>query len=300
MKKRKTSKVVTKIFAVLFVVAVLVAGFWMVVRGFTALEHYSRVYKNPLVVTATVTSYGTYDDEGDTDYRSYVSYEVDGKKYEKIRYEDKDYRSDLNPIGTQVELKVSPEDPSSTISSLKSDTIMLVGFFFVLSIAAALWNIGISNMRSKKNSAIPDTEVLEKDLKLTVLGRFSLAIWILVSVLLFVLVWRYPVIMPRWISVAAVVCLILWLISVFKAARDIRLINNAEYEIRRDVLIDKNHDSSDGDTYELTYKSQDKEWKTTVTKEVYHNTQKGDTVVAVHLPGKEKPLIHYDVSGDAS
>lgn len=43
------------------------------------LEHYIRVYQNPMTVTATVIQHETHRDDGDTKYKSIISYTVQRK-----------------------------------------------------------------------------------------------------------------------------------------------------------------------------------------------------------------------------
>ena len=111
-------------------------AFIMVVMALDDMAHYQRVWDEPITVDAVITSHDSYEDsEGDIDYYSYASYEIDGDFYE-VTYETKNSKKRLTPIGTEVQLQVSPEDPSAKMSALKSSGVAFLiflsnSYFFV-------------------------------------------------------------------------------------------------------------------------------------------------------------------------
>lgn len=75
--------------ALVVLVAIAVAMGVFLMKPLQASEHYLQVWKNPVTVTATVTDYDSYDDDGDTDYQSFISYDYNGVHYENIQYENR-------------------------------------------------------------------------------------------------------------------------------------------------------------------------------------------------------------------
>lgn len=299
-KKRVTSESVLKIISIIAVVFMLFVSVWILVKGFISIEHYNRVYMKPVAVTATVTYYDSYDNDGDTDYRSYVSYEVNGKKYTGIRYEDKGDKSKLTPIGEQVKIEVSPEDPSVTMKALKGDCLMLWMAWLPCLMVAGLWNFTLKGVRSKGNTGVPDKETLEKDLKLTILSHFAQPLFLTSAIITTVITLRYSGLVPEWLIIVPAVLFIALLVVVFNSIKDIKIVNNEEYTISRDKLVNKKYETSeDSATYTLYYRSGDKEWQTSVSRANYNKAKIGDMVEAVYLPNKKRPLMHYNISGDA-
>lgn len=90
----------------------------MAIKGVSAviaMEHYHRAMQAPLVVYADITGWQHAEEGSDNGYK--VSYTVDGKAYEQTLYPDTDTRFLTTDRGTQVVLKVSPEDPSVQLLS---------------------------------------------------------------------------------------------------------------------------------------------------------------------------------------
>lgn len=278
---------------------VLIIGF--LVEPITQMEHYNRVYKNPVTVQATVIKHDDYDDDGDTDYRSYIFYRVGDTMYANIRYEDKDKQSDLTPIGQTVEVQVSPEDPTKLISSLVSDGQLLVVTIPLFSIMMSLvLHILIIRKRSNKLPGTPDRETIVQDILMTIRGRMFRFFWILVSVGYLLLCWRYPSQFQHKTMIAASLCGAAWLWCVCRDMRDSRIAKRQEFDIRRDTLVQKEYiPDSEGDTYKLHFRSGDKYWDTNVSKRYFDSMSEGSTVLAVYMPGKKKPMLHYNVFGDA-
>ena len=253
------------------------------------------------MVTATVTDHGiSYDDEGNDDYTSSVSYEVNGVRYKDKHYETVNNKKALTPIGTKVQLEVSPEDPGILISTLKNSYAALL--FGIVSFSLLLtfeWKLILFRMRSADLLHAPDAETIQKDANLTVSGRFAPLFFLSLSVFGGLLLWRYSPLIPDWVDIVVLVCAAIGLWRLLVLVRDIRIVKNTDYEVRRDVLISKEITTSDdGDTYNLTYRSKDGTWSTTTSERNYNSIKKGDTIVAVYLPGKNHPLIHYDLEGD--
>lgn len=305
--RKKTDSKASIIFAIVVGILLIFAPIMMIISAVDTLkdmEHYQRVYQDAITVTATVSAHDSYIDESedyvtDTDYRSYVSYVVDGKKYSHVEYEDKDTKDKLTPVGTQLELQVSPEDPSVLLISLKSGIVMLIIASFLLSGGlSTVYKTVISNKRSKEIHSTPDRETIQKDMKLSVQAQFGRPFWLLLLAFFIFLCLRYPAVVGNLGMLLVAVSGVCWLIFMCITIRDYKRIKNENYEIRRDVLIEKKCiPDSEGDTYKLIYRSGEKTWKKTTNKESYEKATEGDTVMSVYLPKKKQPLLHYDING---
>ncbi len=288
------------ILVITFILVVIVLS---VVFPIMSLEHYNRVKDNPLVVTATVTSHSEYDDDGDTKYRSHVSYTVNGVRYTDKEYQDENERHLLTPRGTQVTIYVSPEKPDVQLQELEQNGRVM--YFSPLAVAyfvAYVWKTIFKYKRSNNVFHVPETETIKKDAKLTIIGNFHLAFWLMLSATYAFCVFRYPTVLKNNIMLCVIaITAIIWIWRVICALHNFSLINKDEFEIRHDVLIKKEiYSGDDSDTYELTYRSGDKTWKTKTNYRNYNKSKEGDRVISLFLPNRKKPLMHYDSSGDAS
>ena len=100
----------------------------------------------------------------------------------------------------------------------------------------------------------------------------------------------------------AVGSIVIWLISLVVAIGCLRVIKNQEYRVPRDILVEKStsYDSEDGFTYTLTYQTDcGTRWDKNTTERIYTILNEGSGVIAVYMPGKQKPLLHYDLWGNA-
>lgn len=298
---KKNSKVLAIILCSILPVFMLVVALSPTIRILTDMEHYQRVYQNPITVTATVTNHDTKESDEDTDYLSYISYVVNGVQYKNVTYENKNKEAELTPVNTQIEVQVSPEDPSRLISDLKSEALELFLWAIILSsIITIAYSFLIKSRRSKEMQNTSDREVIERDMKLTVQSRFFRPLSLLLLVFFVFLLLRYPVILKKEAFIAVAICAVFWLWSMYTTIRDYRYIKNENYEIRRDVLIEKKYiPDSDGDVYKLKYSSDEKTWTTNTDKKTYEKIKEGDIISAVYLPKKKKPLLHYDINGTA-
>ena len=297
------SKWVGVIFTIAAILGTVVIVGGMLFKGIIDLEHYTRVYQNPLRATATVIRHEVDENDDDTDYLSYISYTVNGVRYADIRYENKNKNAELTPIGQKVTVEVSPEDPSVLIADLlKTRFSTEFSTIMVAFVAAAGWRGWTHRKRSKNLVGAPDQEQLERDLRLTVYGRMSLSSWLILAILTGALWWRYPLFIEGWVKYVAVGSIVIWLISLVVAIGCLRVIKNQEYRVTRDILVEKStsYDSEDGFTYTLTYQTDcGTRWDKNTTERIYTILNEGSGVIAVYMPGKQKPVLHYDGWGNA-
>lgn len=271
------------------------------INGHVDMEHYQRVCKKPLTVTATVTKHDTYEDsDDDTHYDTYISYVAEGVEYKNILYSSESSEKKQIPMNTQLEVDVSPEDPSALLSNLRATaTIVYLFAPITLSLIISIYVSLLPCLRSGSLTDTKDTEIIVKDMKLTIMSRFFRPFSFILTVYFFFLCVRYPDINLIKTAIAGAVCCIVWLWRLYRTICDFRYIKNEEYEIRRDVLESKriSSDSNDGAVYCLTYRSGEKTWEHKTSRKHYYDAETGDKITAVYLPGKKKPLLHYDKNG---
>lgn len=265
----------------------------MVLSPFSDMEHYRQVWQDPISVTATVTDHRSYNDDGDTDYTSYITYSYDGTRYTDYEYENRDNKEDLTPIGTTVTVQISPKDPSRQISQLKSSSniVPFVLFLLFLGLSSVY---SLVQRQALSYAVLPDTQTICRDIKIKVRSRMARPFFLLCILGYGFLYLRYSVlfgIIPLMISLAAAAG---WLFCMFTTIRDYRRADRGDYELRRDVLVDKK-DFSDAESssYILCYKSGERTWKSSTDFGTYNRAKIGDVTVAVYLPGKKKPIVHY-------
>lgn len=294
--------VLTVVGILLAVVMMAVMVCFFVVKPIRAAEHYLQVWKNPVTVTATVTEHDSYDDEGDTDYRSYISYEYNGVHYDNIQYEDCSDREDLTAVGTAVNVQVSPKDPSKQIDQLKgAGKLLHIGWFMPAFALAFVYHFLVNSRMSKDCLGTPDMDTVQRDLKIHILGRFWGAFSFLCMLGYGLMYWRYSPLLGKIPLIIAGVCCPLWLWNLLIGIRDYRYVKLGEFQLHRDVLVNKEikTDSEGSDSYHLYYQSADRKWDTTTNAENYQKAQIGSSVLAVYLKGKNKPTLHYDHRGNA-
>lgn len=288
---------------VLVMLAVFGAMIWfMLIRPIRFAEHYLQVYQNPVTVTATVTEHESYDDDGDRDYRSYISYDYNGVHYDDIQYEDCGDREDLTAVGTVVNVQVSPKDPSQRIDRLKgTGKYLYIGFFLTACALAFLYHFLVNSRMSEDCLGTPDMDTVQRDLKLHILGRLWGAFSFLCMVGYGLMYWRYSPLLGKIPLIIAGVCCPLWLWNLLIGIRDYRYVKLGEFQLHRDVLVNKEikTDSEGSDSYHLYYQSADRKWDTITNEENYQKAQIGSSVLAVYLKGKNKPTLHYDHRGNA-
>ena len=265
-------------------------------------EHYLQVWQNPAAVTATVTKHDSYDDEGDTDYESFITYVYDGVRYENMDYENCDTAAELTPIGTQITLQISPKDPTRQMEDLKRSRLLLplsVALASLLLTGVYIWLQRRSLTKGCRGT--PDTDMVQNDLKIKIRSRFMRPFLLLCVVGNCLVYWRYSVLQVNAAVTAASVCGLFWLWCMLTTIRDYRRVENENYQLRQDVLVDKKESSdSDSTYYHLYYQSGQRKWKASTSEKSYHKARIGDAVVAVYLPGKKKPILHYNHDGNAT
>lgn len=268
-------------------------------RPFADMEHYLRVWENPVTVSAVVTDHNSYDDDGDTDYRSYITYIYDDVRYIDFPYEDRDKEADLTPLGTEVTVQISPLNPKQQISQLKRSGSR-VPFTSILLFAslAGIYILIQKSFRPKHTRGIPDTETIRKDIQAKIRRRFLRPFLLLCWVGYSFLYWRYSISLSQTPLFLAGISGAGWLYCMFATIRDYRCAENDDFELHRDLLVDKQEYEDDGSyTYWLCYQRGDRTWKTKVKADVFSRAKIGDSVVAVYLPGRKKPIVHYDSDG---
>ena len=247
-------------------------------------EEYRRVYDNVLSLTAIVTKHDSYWESGDehqsgeTRYRSYVSYVANGVRYTE-EYENESKEKYLTPVGEQVTIQVSPENPQRRVSELWGFSIAMPLILIPMSaFIAPVWRY---MLRRRRNSCgTPDQETVERDLRLTVWGRYSLCFWLLLAAGWGIIYWRYQAVLGIWVLILAVIASAMWIWCLARVIRDLHNVTNQAYTQKRK-------------TKQVTEQSaKDSNAATTL--------QKTQSTLEIYLPKRESPVLCYDINGKAS
>lgn len=280
----------------LALIVLAIVGEFVVQMG--EMEHYRRVYRKPLYVEAMVTRY----EEGDDSTDAYVDYMANGLMYKDVFYESKWDVAELPPIGDTVRIPVSPIDPSKSLEDLeKSKYMSMFLMTFLLMCMAFAWLAVMQSRRSKGVVGMPEPEVLQRDLRLTIYGRFWLAFWVLFTIATVLMYLRYRMILGGVMLLSTIAGAVMSVVCASRVSRDLGYLKAGDYVVKRDVLVDKDvyRHRRCGRTYRLWYSSGNTKWPSSVTPHYYHEARLGDTALAVYLPGKKQPVLHCDRQGDA-
>ncbi len=273
----------------------------MILQPCLDIEHYRQVWQNPVSVSAVVTRHNSYDNDGDKDYRSCVSYTYNNTHYQDYPYENRDKEEQLTPIGTEVTIQISPKDPSRQIAELKSHGKMLpFSIVLIPLVIAALYMLLQRLMLTKAGADTLSAETIQKDTKLLIRSRMLRPFLLQCIIIYSFIYWRYSFALGWLPLIVAAVSCAGWLFCMYTTIRDYRCVESENYTIRQDVLINKKEiTDADGTTYVLEYRNNKKTWTTSADLRAYNRACIGDTVLAVYLPNKKKPLLHYDRNGNA-
>ena len=286
---------------VLAAAALILFFIYGILKPVQALEHMARVRENPVEVTAVVTHHRELESDDDVDYYSYICYEAEGVFYEDIRYESKSYRQDLTPVGTVVTVQVSPEDPGTLLSELQGHGNSILYTIPFWNLLFSLW-VGylIRLGRSKGLGSTPDQDTIRQDLRLTILARSSRLFFMWVAVGYACVGVKFRGLVEDWVLPGAAVCAVICAVLLRNSFKDLNRIREGNYQLHRDELVEKNFvEDSEGDTYTLIYRSGENIWTKATNKRHFDSVTEGSVVLAVYLPGTKKPVMHYDLDGDA-
>lgn len=286
--------------ACIFIFSAMFMG--MFVEPFRDMEHYLKVYETPVTVTATVTNYDSYDDDGSTVYESFVTYTYQQTRYKDFLYERKHNREDLTPLGNEVTIQISPLDPRTQISKLAQNNGGVHFSSAIVCLALSGLYMFLQQLHlSKGLRGTPDRDTVQKDLKIKIRSRilrpFLLLCWISYGLLFL----RYSVVLEATPLILAIVSFCGWLYCMAQTIRDYRNVEMDDFRLQRDVLVDKSEDTdSEGSTtYSLKYQGDSGAWSRNVPYKDYNLACVGDAVLAAYLPGKKKPTLHYTRDGIA-
>ena len=302
MLQESFGKRILRSISVLILIGIVVASFIVTFRLGETLERYRVAAEDPLMVDAVITHYREYDDEGDLDYYSYVAYTVDGVEYTGIRYQHAETKDDLLPIGMVVTFAVSSEEPVQTLSSLKTTGAL---FYCMLATCCVFLSFGWQLLwrwgRSRGNDDSTVRKNVHRDLRMTILGREGLPFFALAGLAELVAALRFDQCTGSWIWVVTgfFLSMALWMGIVM--LRDLGRLWREEYCLETGVLFQKEtkKNMDNKSYYYLNFRSDSRQWHTPVKKKYYEWAQEGNRVWVVYMDGHTKPILHYDMLGNA-
>jgi len=253
--------------------------FWFIACIYMS-EEYRQVYKNPLLITATVVDHDMEvstvgaDETEHTTYVSYITYTVDGKAYKEV-FERENTQKDLTPIGQQVTVAVHPDHPGQQLSTLRGFNLAMPWVLIPVAIIIAVsWDM-ILQPKSTVSST-PGPEKLVRDLRRYIYGRFGPCFWFLLAAGWGLMYWRYPAVLGLWLLIMAIGSGCLWIWRLVRAIQALRVINDNGY-IQRWAVTSSNR-ASDA-TSEQSAKP---------------------SILEIYLPGNQVPVLRYTVSCSAN
>ena len=300
--RRRRRKVIGMLIAFVLLWLSLV---FLIIPGVKIMEHYNRVYENPLCVEATVTNNKAVDDgEGHTEYESYITYVVNGVTYQGVHYKTVNRQEQLTDIGQIVSVEVSPEDPGVLVSKMlgRAGGYLMMGLILFTMLFSAECTAVLRSRCTRGLVGAPDDDIIERDAKWIIWSNpWNYIFFYIFSLALFCWL-RYGAWVHVCVGIVAIVAGVLLAVCLFVALHRSNRVRNREWELRADKLVrkDKVSGGDEGDTYYLYFQSDDKDWKTATTEADYNATQVGACRWVVHLKGRKKPIVYYDVYGDAT
>ena len=279
----------------ILILSLCCGGILLLQVGYKESLRYFSVCDKAVSVQAVVTEIREdWDSETGTEYELYVSYTYRGTQYTDHYDTLRSRKKAEAMLGKEVTVTINPEDPTEQLKDIKSNCDMYLLFgglllmcgIFCVGLHSHKWGVEVSGWYQ---------EVIYQDLRGKALrgSAFWLGLFCVAAVwLAMYLLWPevYHVLFAVLGGIALVtgtVLLILWV-------RRLRLIDNRQYIVGRDELVNKTvHKDSDGTTYYLHYTDGQKEWKRSVTKKKYNAAQVGAVIETVRLKKGRRPYLSF-------
>ena len=279
----------------ILILSLCCGGILLLNAGYKESLRYFSVCDKAVSVQAVVTEIREdWDSETGTEYELYVSYTYRGTQYTDHYDTLRSRKKAEAMLGKEVTVTINPEDPTEQLKDIKSNCDMYLLFgglllmcgIFCAGLHSHKWGVEVSGWYQ---------EVIYQDLRGKALrgSAFWLGLFCVAAVwLAMYLLWPevYHVLFAVLGGIAVVtgtVLLAFWV-------RRLRLIDNRQYIVGRDELVNKTvHKDSDGTTYYLHYTDGQKEWKRSVTKKKYNAAQVGTVIETVRLKKGRRPYLSF-------
>ena len=279
----------------ILILSLCCGGILLLQVGYTECLRYFSVCDKAVSVQAVVTEIREdWDSETGIDYDIYVSYTYRGTRYTD-HYDTLRSRKKADAmLGKEVTVTINPEDPTEQLKDIKSNCDMYLLFgglllmcgIFCAGLHSHKWGVEVSGWYQ---------EVIFQDLRGKALrgsafwcGLFCVAVvWLSMYLL-------WPEVYHVLFAVLGGIALVTGTVLLAFWVRRLRLIDNRQYIVGRDELVNKTvHKDSDGTTYYLHYTDGQKEWKRSVTKKKYNAAQVGTVIETVRLKKGRRPYLSF-------
>jgi len=206
-----------------FLILLIIAACASFLHILPEMEHYSRVYKKPLLVTATIIRHDSISTHGKTRYNSYIEYIADGWRFTNIEYESKKQEGELTPVGNKVALSVSPENPSVMLSDLEHGCKYVHLSLWIFFFSVSCLNSYICHLLLSASSPPLATgkEQEKRNVLLKIRSRIMRPVFLLAAIAYTIFPLRYPMLLGSPFFLFAAACIALWAWGVVRAARDL-------------------------------------------------------------------------------
>lgn len=280
----------------ILILALCFGGCLLLKAGYEEGLRYLSVRNKAVSVQAVVSSVEEdWDSESGTDYHLYVSYAYCGNPYTD-HYDTYSSKKKANAmLGEAVTITINPERPTEQVKEIRSGSdayvlfcgILLMCGVFCMGLREREWGVAVSGWYPE----VIFQDVRGKALRGSVfwLGLFCAgAVWLLFRCL-------RPQVYSGIFTVLGAAALITGTLLLVGWIRRLRLIDNRQYIVGRDTLVNKTteKDSDGDDTYCLHYTNGQKEWKRSVIKKKYNAAQVGTVIETVRLKQGHRPYLSF-------
>lgn len=150
----------------------------------------------------------------------------------------------------------------------------------------------------------PTEDIVRRDLRMCIWAKTPFFFLMFVSYTFFYI--RYASQVKMWVLIPTVVAgvFMIWFLCI--ALRRIAQVNRGEWELCEAELISKEYTGDTsmeqiyGHSYVLVFTSNGRIWQKNVSSGYCGKARTGNSYWAVHMPGRERPMLSYNIYGDAS
>lgn len=282
----------------ILILLLCLGGILLLNMGYHESLRYLSVQQKAVTLPAVVTQVEEdWDSENGTYYVLYVSYTYRGTQYTDHYDTLRSKKKANDMLGKEVTITINPEKPTEQLRNIRSNCDAFVLFGGLL----LMCGIFCAGLRSRKWCVEVYgwyQENIYQDLRGKVLrgSAFWIGLFCIAAVWLAVYLLR-PKVYSAIFAALGVIALVTGVILLVCWIRRLRLIENRQCIIGRDVLVNKTVDKdSDGTTYYLHYSSGQKEWKRSVMPKKYAAAQIGTVIETVRLKEKGRPYLCFSRS----
>lgn len=279
---------------ILLAVAVLLIT--LTLRGYIGMirscGEYVRLSQRPLVVWAKVVAHEEKkDNEGESTYYSYISYDALGEEYRRVKYQSTSFRRELKEVGTTFKLELNPEDPGERLDQV-SNPRYISCMATMLGCSLALFLHTLRRMRNSVTIEGPvDEEVVRRGLREWVRCNYVRTAVVLTVLLRVPVQLCFPMLVDAKALLGILVQIALGVDLICDTVKVRRLIQAGAFRISADMLAEKTDEKMD--MYKLRFSGAQGEWEILLNGSECRNIRLDAPFYSVWLPDHSYPALKY-------